>query len=336
MSYFQTNHIALPGDELDLADEWKLSASGLVVPSRAVELPIAIDLFAGAGGFSCGFHQAGFHVAAALEYDFDAAITYMVNLANPGVQIHFDTPEREEAFAKHLEKYFTKINASRYGHPLKAQKKKNDNHKREQVPYVPLTAGSGWISHYGEEPWEYPNEYLQEINRPPIHPFGCEHFWIADVRNLTGKQMLKSMGLKQGDVTCVMGGPPCQGFSTAGKQDVMDPRNSLVFEFARMILEIQPKTFVMENVPGIIRMRTPDGLLVIDVFCSMLEKGGYGSAKLLKDGLLATAGLQPGGAARGRKVENHDPDDEFKPNRRKSDVKPKKTNSKAKQLSLIE
>jgi hypothetical protein len=57
---------------------------------------------------------------------------------------------------------------------------------------------------------------------------GCEHFWVADVRNLTGAHILAELGLERGEVDVVVGGPPCQGFSKANKnRSVMDPRNSL-------------------------------------------------------------------------------------------------------------
>ena len=48
-------------------------------------------------------------------------------------------------------------------------------------------------------------------------------------------------------------------YSRAGKQNVMDPRNSLVFGFARLVFDINPKTMMFENVPDIVNMVTPDG-----------------------------------------------------------------------------
>ena len=105
--------------------------------------------------------------------------------------------------------------------------------------------GSGWIR--GQE-----------------HARGCEHFFLWDMRNLSGARILGAPGLEPGEVDIVAGGPPCQGFSVAGKRDVMDPRNRLVFEFARLVVEIAPKTFVMENVPGIQSMRTAEGIPVIE------------------------------------------------------------------------
>lgn len=53
-------------------------------------------------------------------------------------------------------------------------------------------------------------------------------------------------------VDLLAGGPPCQGFSAGGKHDPADQRNELVFEFARIVQEVQPRYFLMENVPGLL------------------------------------------------------------------------------------
>ena len=224
-----------------LSSGWALSSGGLVVPEDYVRpWPVAVDLFAGCGGFSLGMHQAGFHVAAAVELDFPAAVTYLVNLARPGVQIHFDTPEREAEFEAYL---------------VKQGVRDDPSHR----------AGSGWIS-----------------GQPLTEP-GCEHFWIADARTLRGDHIRAELGVDE--VDCVFGGPPCQGFSQAGRRNVMDPRNSLVMEFARLVLEIRPRTMVMENVPGILSMVTPEGAPVMDVLCETLEEGGFGTFDALRQAL---------------------------------------------------
>jgi DNA (cytosine-5)-methyltransferase 1 len=69
------------------------------------------------------------------------------------------------------------------------------------------------------------------------------------VTELSAEKVRETCGI-EGDVDLVFGGPPCQGFSTMGKRNVDDPRNSLVGEFVRVIDELRPKAFVMENVPG--------------------------------------------------------------------------------------
>ncbi len=54
-----------------------------------------------------------------------------------------------------------------------------------------------------------------------------------------------------GEIAAVIGGPPCQGFSVAGKQDVNDERSQLVLKFINLVVELNPLMFVMENVPAI-------------------------------------------------------------------------------------
>ena len=53
------------------------------------------------------------------------------------------------------------------------------------------------------------------------------------------------------DIDVVFGGPPCQGFSVAGKMDPDDPRSKLVFSFCNIVERIKPKAFVMENVKAL-------------------------------------------------------------------------------------
>lgn len=292
---------------------WLKSPLGLYVPEAAMvsalrrrRWPIAIDLFCGAGGASIGVHQAGFQVIAALDSDPLATITYCMNLAQPGLQFHFDTPEHRAELEKALEKHLG-ING------------KKD--RKSGLARITGVAGSGWISHYGCEPGDEDFDYV------PTHPNGCEHFWYADIRNVTGQEILDTLGLQQGEVDLVVGGPPCQGFSIAGKRNIMDPRNSLVFEFARLVLEIRPKSVVMENVPGIVNMTTPEGLPVVDAFCRILEDGGFGTVDGLKKSLLSTAGLgamlrgkpkMPKGTARAR-LESETDDDGVSGDRRPSE-----------------
>jgi DNA (cytosine-5)-methyltransferase 1 len=56
-------------------------------------------------------------------------------------------------------------------------------------------------------------------------------------------------------IDVVVGGPPCQGFSLIGKRAFDDPRNQLVFSFARLVGGLKPRYFIMENVPGLASVR---------------------------------------------------------------------------------
>ena len=73
----------------------------------------------------------------------------------------------------------------------------------------------------------------------------------------------------------VIGGPPCQGFSLSGNRDKSDPRNSLFMEFIRCVKELQPKFFVMENVPGLLSMKTAKGQKVSEIIKSEFRAIGY-------------------------------------------------------------
>ena len=75
----------------------------------------------------------------------------------------------------------------------------------------------------------------------------------GDIAKLTGSQCMKLAGIKKDQLDILDGSPPCQGFSTAGKRKFGDPRNSLFMEFARLLSELQPKVFVMENVTGMVK-----------------------------------------------------------------------------------
>lgn len=79
------------------------------------------------------------------------------------------------------------------------------------------------------------------------------HNGIAgDIQQITSEEILQKAGMKVGEPFLICGGPPCQPFSTAGKRlGINDPRGSLFKEFVRMIDEIRPRFFVMENVKGI-------------------------------------------------------------------------------------
>lgn len=76
----------------------------------------------------------------------------------------------------------------------------------------------------------------------------------GDIAKLTGAECMRlAGGLKPGELDVFDGSPPCQGFSMAGKRKWDDPRNSLFAEYARLLAELQPKVFVMENVTGMVK-----------------------------------------------------------------------------------
>lgn len=87
---------------------------------------------------------------------------------------------------------------------------------------------------------------IHHLNFPYTHTI-CQD--INHLRTDYLKEILQQKAID--DIDLIAGGPPCQGFSLMGKRQLDDPRNSLVFEYVRVIRDLQPKYFVFENVPGI-------------------------------------------------------------------------------------
>ncbi|MTH95314.1 DNA cytosine methyltransferase [Roseibium sp. RKSG952] len=122
--------------------------------------PVCVDLFAGAGGLSLGFEQAGFDVACAVELDPVHCAVHKYNF-----------------------------------------------------PETAIICGS-----------------------------------VSDV---DGAQIRERSGIGFRKVSVVFGGSPCQGFSMIGKRSLDDPRNSLVMDFVRIVVDLQADYFVLENVKGL-------------------------------------------------------------------------------------
>lgn len=77
--------------------------------------------------------------------------------------------------------------------------------------------------------------------------------WERDITKVSADEILKFCKIKKGELDILDGSPPCQGFSTAGKRNVNDSRNILFEQFIRLINDLQPKVFIMENVSGMVK-----------------------------------------------------------------------------------
>jgi DNA (cytosine-5)-methyltransferase 1 len=94
-----------------------------------------------------------------------------------------------------------------------------------------------------------------------------------DIRKVSGEDIEKLIKTKNVDV--IAGGPPCQGFSIAGRRDPKDPRNSLFMEFIKIVNYFKPEWVVMENVLGIKSMKTEKSEAVVDIIKNEFGKIGY-------------------------------------------------------------
>ena len=102
--------------------------------------------------------------------------------------------------------------------------------------------------------------------------FPTKPAFYGDLCGLSGQEIRKEAGLKKRKIDVVFGGPPCQGFSVGGKRRTDDPRNGMLAEFARLVIELKPSYFVVENVRG---MMFNGSRSALDSFLETVEKKGY-------------------------------------------------------------
>lgn len=95
----------------------------------------------------------------------------------------------------------------------------------------------------------------------------------ADITVISSNNTIKDLCQEQPDV--IIGGPPCQGFSIAGKGDPNDPRNTLFNYFVKWVSVLEPKVFVMENVTGLLARKNVEGKHVIDIINDAFSTIGY-------------------------------------------------------------
>lgn len=114
---------------------------------------------------------------------------------------------------------------------------------------------------------------LEEFNvRTHSTNFPNTKAYAVDLSNETGDSLRKRADLCSKEIDVVFGGPPCQGFSFGGRQDVDDERNLLVYDFARLVRQLQPNYFVMENVKGLMSARARP---ILDSFIRRVKRSGY-------------------------------------------------------------
>ena len=99
-----------------------------------------------------------------------------------------------------------------------------------------------------------------------------EHHGICkDLKEYPPEKFNEEYNIENLPIDIIVGGPPCQGFSIAGKRETNDPRNSLFMEFVKYLNYFKPKAFIMENVIGILSMKTEEDEKVIDIIINELS-----------------------------------------------------------------
>jgi DNA (cytosine-5)-methyltransferase 1 len=101
----------------------------------------------------------------------------------------------------------------------------------------------------------------------------------GDIHRLTVEKVFQLTGLHKGELDILDGSPPCQGFSMTGKRNFCDPRNQLYKDYIRFLRGLQPKTFVMENVSGLLMGKMK--LIFADMIRELKGSGYQVKARLM-------------------------------------------------------
>jgi len=108
---------------------------------------------------------------------------------------------------------------------------------------------------------------IESYNNNFEHKAYCE-----DLTQLSPEKFNELYNKNNDIIDIIVGGPPCQSFSIAGKRDKNDPRNALFMEYVKYLDYFRPKAFIMENVIGMLSKKTEKGEKVIDIIMEHLSK----------------------------------------------------------------
>jgi len=130
---------------------------------------------------------------------------------------------------------------------------------KKKYKMIDLFAGCGGLSlgleQAGFTPW-FVNEIVEQFANTYKfnHHLSDEHYFIGDIAELN--EHIDDYKDIFSDITLVCGGPPCQGFSMANRQRILDdPRNGLYKQFLIFLSQVRPKFFIMENVKGMMNKK---------------------------------------------------------------------------------
>src|SRR3989344_5379192 len=104
------------------------------------------------------------------------------------------------------------------------------------------------------------------LNHPTVKVY------VEDIKYFNAKKIEQDLSVGSDEIDIIIGGPPCQAYSTVGKRLIDDPRGKLFQEYCRVLKEFNPKLFLFENVKGLLSMQ--DGELLKTIL-SLFESLGY-------------------------------------------------------------
>jgi DNA (cytosine-5)-methyltransferase 1 len=152
--------------------------------------------------------------------------------------------------------------------------KMEDISTQKQLNVLDLFCGCGGMSKgltdaglnviAGVDVW---NVAVESYNKNYKHIAYCE-----DLTQLPPERFNELYNTENKIIDILVGGPPCQSFSIAGRRDKNDPRNALFMEYVKYLDYFTPKAFIMENVIGMLSKKTENNEKVIDIIMGELTR----------------------------------------------------------------
>jgi len=148
--------------------------------------------------------------------------------------------------------------------------------KAKKLKVIDLFSGVGGLS-YGfahDDNFEIvaANEILPNMAKAYSLNHPTAKVYAEDIKDFNAEKVEKDLGIKASEIDIIVGGSPCQAYSTVGKRLIDDPRGKLFQEYYRVLKEFNPKFFLFENVKGLLSMQ---GGELLKTIISLFESLGY-------------------------------------------------------------
>ncbi|HAI73773.1 MAG TPA: DNA (cytosine-5-)-methyltransferase [Candidatus Moranbacteria bacterium] len=165
--------------------------------------------------------------------------------------------------------------------------------KNKKLKVIDLFSGVGGLSYGFAHNDNFEIAVANEILPSMAKAYSLNHptvkVYVEDVKDFNAKKIEKDLNIKASEVDIIIGGPPCQAYSTVGKRLIDDPRGKLFQEYYRVLKEFDPRLFLFENVRGLLSMQNGELLKTIiscfeslgyKVQCKLLNAADYGAPQI--------------------------------------------------------
>lgn len=148
--------------------------------------------------------------------------------------------------------------------------------KKKKLKVIDLFSGVGGLS-YGfahDDSFEIvaANEILPNMAKAYSLNHPTAKVYAEDIKDFNAQKIENDLNINPNEIDIIVGGPPCQAYSTVGKRLIDDPRGKLFQEYYRVLKEFNPKLFLFENVKGLLSMQ---GGELLKTILSLFESLGY-------------------------------------------------------------